>query len=198
VTQRTGDTRERIKQVALELFTEHGYEQTSLREIAERLDVTKAALYYHFKSKEEIVRAFVEDRAKQIDELIDWAKAQPPGDETRLEFVRRYSANLDIGDQHTLMRFMEQNQPALKGMAVAETMRQQMFDLIDVLAGPDASPTDRLRTAFSVFVLHAGWFILRDPSITDEQRREASMEVAVELATNRSRSARSSPPARVA
>src|SRR5215470_13688163 len=39
-----GDTRTRIQRVALELFTEHGYEATSLREIAERLGVTKAAL----------------------------------------------------------------------------------------------------------------------------------------------------------
>ena len=38
------DTRARIQQVAVELFTEHGYEGTSLREIAERLGVTKAAL----------------------------------------------------------------------------------------------------------------------------------------------------------
>src|SRR5580704_12464879 len=50
---RRGDTRARIQQVALELFAEQGYDKTSLREIAERLDVTKAALYYHFKSKED-------------------------------------------------------------------------------------------------------------------------------------------------
>src|SRR5207249_9245344 len=48
------DTRQRIQTVALELFAEQGYDKTSLREIAERLDVTKAALYYHFKSKEDI------------------------------------------------------------------------------------------------------------------------------------------------
>ena len=41
---RRGDTRARIQQVALELFAEQGYERTSLREIAERLGVTKAAL----------------------------------------------------------------------------------------------------------------------------------------------------------
>ena len=59
--RRRGDTRTRIQQVALELFAEQGYERTSLREIAERLGVTKAALYYHFKSKEDIVRSFTED-----------------------------------------------------------------------------------------------------------------------------------------
>jgi len=47
-------TRERILDVALELFTEQGYDKTSLRQIADRLGVTKAALYYHFERKEDI------------------------------------------------------------------------------------------------------------------------------------------------
>src|ERR1700719_4298555 len=79
------DTRARIQQVALELFAEQGYDKTSLREIAERLDVTKAALYYHFKSKEDIVRSLVEDYIGQIDALILWANAQPRTAETRHE-----------------------------------------------------------------------------------------------------------------
>ncbi|MFF5422204.1 TetR/AcrR family transcriptional regulator [Streptomyces misionensis] len=53
-----GNTRQRIQDVALELFAEQGYEKTSLREIAEHLDVTKAALYYHFKTKEDIMRRY--------------------------------------------------------------------------------------------------------------------------------------------
>ena len=43
--------------MALDLFTEQGYDGTSLREIAEQLGVTKAALYYHFESKEDILMA---------------------------------------------------------------------------------------------------------------------------------------------
>jgi AcrR family transcriptional regulator len=50
-------TRERILDVALDLFIEKGFDKTSLREIAEQLGVTKAALYYHFASKEDILRA---------------------------------------------------------------------------------------------------------------------------------------------
>ncbi len=55
--RRSEATRERILDVALELFNQRGYEGTSLREIAERLGITKAALYYHFKSKGEILLA---------------------------------------------------------------------------------------------------------------------------------------------
>jgi AcrR family transcriptional regulator len=50
-------TRERILDVALDLFLAQGYDGTSLRQIAEQLGVTKAALYYHFESKEDILRA---------------------------------------------------------------------------------------------------------------------------------------------
>ncbi len=50
-------TRERILDIAQELFTELGYEKTSLRQIAERLGYSKAAIYYHFASKEDILMA---------------------------------------------------------------------------------------------------------------------------------------------
>jgi AcrR family transcriptional regulator len=51
------DTRQRILDVALDLFTEQGYDGTSLRQIAERLSITKAAIYYYFESKEDILMA---------------------------------------------------------------------------------------------------------------------------------------------
>ena len=53
----SNDTKQRILDVALDLFTEQGYDGTSLRQIAEQLGVTKAALYYHFESKEDILMA---------------------------------------------------------------------------------------------------------------------------------------------
>jgi AcrR family transcriptional regulator len=50
-------TRERILDVALDLFTDQGFDGTSMREIAERLQLSKPAIYYHFASKEEILMA---------------------------------------------------------------------------------------------------------------------------------------------
>src|SRR3954454_18761750 len=90
----TPGTRERIQTVAIRLFTERGYEATSLREIAEELGVTKAALYYHFKTKEDIVASLIDDRAQKLDELIEWATAQPRTPQTRREIIRRYAADM--------------------------------------------------------------------------------------------------------
>jgi AcrR family transcriptional regulator len=49
------ETRERILEVAQELFISQGYDKTSLRDIAERLGITKAALYYYFERKDDIL-----------------------------------------------------------------------------------------------------------------------------------------------
>jgi AcrR family transcriptional regulator len=65
------DTRAEILAVATELFSEQGFEATSLREIAERLGITKAALYYHFPSKDDILAALLEPMGATLAELVD-------------------------------------------------------------------------------------------------------------------------------
>lgn len=179
--QRTGGTRERIQAVALELFTEQGYEKTSLREIAERLGVTKAALYYHFRSKDEIVSSFVEDRLTMMDELITWAEGQPATLATRRELVSRYADEM-FGNQHpSVMRFFEQNQTALKSLAAGQQLRERLVQLADVLARGTESPTDQLRATLALFAVHTSWFAVRTPGISDDERKQHVLTVADEL-----------------
>lgn len=47
-----------------------GVEKTSLREIAERLGITKAALYYHFPSKDALLRSLIDPFFAEIDGLL--------------------------------------------------------------------------------------------------------------------------------
>src|SRR6266540_3050509 len=64
------DTRTRLLQTALRLFTEHGVEGTSLQMIADALGVTKAAVYYHFRTKDEITEAVAAPRIRALDALV--------------------------------------------------------------------------------------------------------------------------------
>jgi AcrR family transcriptional regulator len=68
-------TRERILEVAQRRFIDHGYDATSLREIAEELGFTKAALYYHFQSKEELLQALLAPGEALIEELMSRLEA---------------------------------------------------------------------------------------------------------------------------
>jgi len=61
-------TRERILDEALDLFIDKGFDNASLRELAERMGFTKAALYYHFPSKANILIALHQRMHSLIDE----------------------------------------------------------------------------------------------------------------------------------
>ncbi|GJF21590.1 helix-turn-helix domain-containing protein [Streptomyces flaveolus] len=188
--RRRGDTRQRIQDVALELFAEQGYEKTSLREIAERLDVTKAALYYHFKTKEEILVSIFEDLSRPIEDLIEWGRLQPHTLETKQEIVRRYSDAL--AGAAPLFRFMQENQAAIRELRIGEMFKTRMLGLRDILIDPEADLVDQVRCVSAMFTLHAGMFVLQDMEGDPEKRREAVLEVATDLITQAHRGAEGS------
>ncbi|KMS83537.1 MULTISPECIES: TetR/AcrR family transcriptional regulator [Streptomyces] len=177
--QRRGNTRQRIQDVALELFAEQGYEKTSLREIAERLDVTKAALYYHFKTKEEIIVSLFADLTKPIEDLIEWGGRQPHTLETKQEIVRRYSEAL--AGAEPLFRFMQENQATVRELRIGDTFKDRMRGLRDILIDPEAELVDQVRSVSAMFTLHAGMFVMQDLEGDSEKKREAVLEVALDL-----------------
>lgn len=176
-----GDTRARIQDVALELFTENGYEATSLREIAERLGVTKAALYYHFKTKEDIVASLMDDQARALEGLLAWGRAQPKTIETRRELIRRYAAELESRRTHEVMRFLERNQTALRDHPKSERMRDMMLAMLELLSTPDQPLTTQIKCSMAIFTLHAAKFVLHEREPSDKERSAAALEVALEL-----------------
>ncbi|TJZ42737.1 TetR/AcrR family transcriptional regulator [Streptomyces piniterrae] len=178
---RRGNTRQRIQDVALELFSEHGYDKTSLREIAEKLDVTKAALYYHFKTKEDIVVSLFHDLGKPCDELIVWAEGQPRTLETKKEVLSRYSEALRSAEP--LFRFMQENQAAVRDLSIGETFKQRMLTLFGLLREPDTELADQVRCITALFSMHAGMFAMQNLEGDPEDKRKAILEVATELVT---------------
>ncbi|EST30369.1 TetR/AcrR family transcriptional regulator [Streptomyces roseochromogenus] len=179
--QRRGNTRQRIQDVALDLFAEQGYEKTSLREIAERLDVTKAALYYHFKTKEEIIVSLFEDLTRPIEELIEWGRSQPHTLQTKQEMVRRYSRIL--ADAEPFFRFMHDNQGTVRDLRIGDAFKDRMRGMRDIFIDPEAPLIDQVRCVSAMFTLHAGMFVMQDLEGDFEERREAVLEVALGLVT---------------
>ena len=93
------DTKERILETALELFAQNGYLGTSMNDIAGRLGFTKAALYKHYTSKQEILDRIVE-RMNEMDyeraESYEMPETQPDGFaeaylNTPVQKIRAYS-----------------------------------------------------------------------------------------------------------
>ena len=181
-TPRT-DTRSRVQEVALELFAEQGYEKTSLREIAERLGVTKAALYYHFKSKEDIVHSLTDDYFAEIDDLLDWAKEQPRSDQTRRAILERYVGIVMAGSE--VFRFMEQNRASIQAMETGKDrfarFRDRLDTLVDLLAGAGAPLRDRMRATAAVLSVGATCHFYLQQVDDPDKLRAIILEMATDL-----------------
>src|ERR1700753_4079883 len=77
IDHRRTDTRDPILWVPFRLFATQGYANTSLREISDELGVTKAALYFHFKTKEDILSGIMRDNLDSINAITDSATPSP-------------------------------------------------------------------------------------------------------------------------
>ncbi|MEV8548153.1 helix-turn-helix domain-containing protein [Streptomyces sp. NPDC051572] len=175
-----------MQDTALELFAEKGYERTSLREISERLEVTKAALYYHFKTKEDIVVSLFTDLMAPIDALIAWSKEQPPTLETKHEILARYS--LALADAAPLFRLMQENRATMRELSIGKNFEDHMTALLDQLVPDDAALTDRVRGFSALLLGRVGAFALADVEGSPEEKRKAVLEVATGLVAQAHRS----------
>src|SRR3954466_16382497 len=70
----TTDTRTRLIDVAVDLFTRYSFAGTSLQMIADELGFTKAAIYHHFRTREQLLDAVVEPILDRLRVIIDAAE----------------------------------------------------------------------------------------------------------------------------
>jgi AcrR family transcriptional regulator len=85
-----GRTRRALLDVARSLFTEHGYQATRTEEVVQRAGVTRGALYHHFRDKEDLFRAVLEEVEAEV--FADLRRRSPDGSVPSWELFRDNSA----------------------------------------------------------------------------------------------------------
>jgi len=144
------DTRDRILEAALDLFIERGYDKTSLREVAERVGVTKAALYYHFSSKEEIIRTLIQPIYDHFEPLAAALARRPD----LKEWGEGLAAIVEwVLPQRRLFELFENNQGTLQTLAegwIDPKTHEALHEAMDALFADETRPlAERLRMAGS-------------------------------------------------
>lgn len=143
---RPSDTKARIQEVARELFAQQGVQQTSLREIADRLGITKPALYYHFDSREALVRSIV---APFMDELEGFIVAREAG--PRPEPRALLGDHFDLLFRHReILVMLVRDLSMLSELGLVVRMLEWRGRLIELLLGPEPSLEDHIRAIVAI------------------------------------------------
>jgi AcrR family transcriptional regulator len=150
------DTRARILPAAAELFVERGYAGTSVRDISERLGMTKGSLYYHFTAKEDVLVALLEPLFEAVDAFVEGARSSG---RVTPDLVRRL---IDVLDEHATMLRSFTADPAVARLH-HEGVPADLGALLEVLGGSTGTGA-MLRARCALAVIYAGVVKARVPS----------------------------------
>ena len=135
----------RIVAAALELFAQLGVGGTSLQMIADAIGVTKAAVYFQFKTKDEIVLAAAEDELARLRAVVDAAEAESSRARRREVLLERI-VDLSVDRRRTVSVILS-DPVVLRFFADHAAYREVVDRLTDLLIGPGTGADGHLQTA---------------------------------------------------
>ena len=173
------DTPSRIRSVAVELFATKSYRGTSMREIAEGVGITKASLYYHFRSKAEILENVLGPLLGQLDEVLVVAGGRRGLAAVRTQ-VLEGSVDALLSNRRILaLLFRDASVYGADGLVLGGRVIAWMEQAQKLLAGPRAGWRDRVRATQALSALADPISLF--PDVADADLRAELLRGAHEL-----------------
>lgn len=179
----TPTSRDRILAVALELFSAKGYEGTSIRDIAEQIGMTKAAVFYHFPAKEDLLVAILGPAMARVGQVLEQHGTVNDVQERRAFVTALVDVVAEVGPQVVMML----SDPAAGSHVRALTGESAMPSRVGraLLGAENADPrvaaADRIRAACAVASLPAGVAAWRQDHPGEVALDEDTKSVLVEV-----------------
>lgn len=169
---KANDTRARIEAAALDLFATQGLQQTSLRQIADRLGLTKPALYYHFASREDLVRSLVQPMIDEVESLLAGYEADAAG--TPRQVLESF---FDITYRHRAVnQLIVRELSALAHLDLGVRVVDWRRRITALLVGPDAGLARRARAIVAIGGLADCTIMFAD--VAPDELRTAAVDAA--------------------
>ena len=172
VTEKAPSPSARFVLAALDLFLEHGYNGTSLQMIGDRLGVTKAAVTYHFRSKEELLEAVVAPAFDDLKHLLEGAEAIKREGPRRKRALASYVEYLIR--QRRVASWLSRDLAALAHPAVLEPA-QELNGRIDALLISTSGPMAHIWGAAITQALTGP--VLTDIDVSDDELHEQLIDI---------------------
>ena len=168
----------RTLNAALALFAEHGVSGTSLQMIADATGVTKAAIYYQFNTKDEIVLAVAEKEMAALEQAGGRAEAASSRAEARATLLREV---VDMAvDRRALVRAL-QNDPVMVRLLATHTPIADLTQRAYALILDDGQPQSKVSAALMAGAIGAAVVHPMVDDLDDETLRRELLAAAGRL-----------------
>lgn len=162
------NTKQEILEASLELFSVHGFEATSIAQIASAVGIRKASLYSHFESKQAILDALVEELLQQYERhsifaKADWEKSEAIGSERALSLDT--AAQMMKGQ----IRYILHDPHISKGRKLLMTEQFRNAELARLLTKQNYTDVMRYFSGLVQHLIRQGVLAQNDPQIMAAQ-----------------------------
>jgi AcrR family transcriptional regulator len=158
------------------MFAKQGYEGTSIRQITSSLDITPAALYYHFSSKEHLLRGLAEPMLEGGDTLLDLVRSLEFSQDGLRQAIEGY---YDLLAQDVVLFRMISRDPSIRAIdSVGNRFRDQAREYFAFVAGADATIEGRIRAAAAVGAIRRS---LELPGVDPLANRNTIVDIALDI-----------------
>jgi len=146
-------TREAILAAAAQLFSAKGFAGTSMSDLAEKLALSKAAIYHHFESKEVIFQTLLQSSNQDLEMLIGKHKKFPSNDLEKSEILLDF-ADFMISHRDVVRLALSEMQDDV--MAQGPHGHQSMLRLQELLAGKKPTSESKMRARIAMGIIFLG------------------------------------------
>jgi len=146
-------TREAILAAAAQLFSAKGFAGTSMSDLAEKLGLSKAAIYHHFESKEVIFQTLLQSSNQDLEMLIGKHKKFPSNDLEKSEILLDF-ADFMISHRDVVRLALSEMQDDV--MAQGPHGHQSMLRLQELLAGKKPTSESKMRARIAMGIIFLG------------------------------------------
>jgi AcrR family transcriptional regulator len=140
--QQAEETRRSILKTANRMFTEHGYDATSVQAIADELGLTKTVVCGHFRDKREILFALVRRPARQYAAMLNAVSRLPSGLARTNAMIEQY---VDLTVANREMQILRRTDPGIRReLQAAGTVDRLQRRGLEILFGTSPAPEQRV------------------------------------------------------
>lgn len=143
--------REQILDAALRLFGQRGYEGTSMSEIAQTLGMSKAGLYHHFRTKDDILHALLDPQFDQVEALLDRYQPGPEDPTAQRRLLEEYFDLLHENSE--VIGLLGTDMAVLSHPEFGPRTIELNERLTALVAGPEADLETRIRAVIALGAL---------------------------------------------
>jgi AcrR family transcriptional regulator len=183
------DLRQQILSTAKNLFIQQGYHGLSMRQIAEALGVSKAALYYHFRDKEQLFLAILDSYLDEMESALRSIQLEQKGARQRIRAMVEMIL-LQPADQRALIRLSSQEMAQLSlpaRQAFDQAYHQKFIDpirtiFLEGIQGGELRPVDPNVAAWALLGMMYPYFYPAHSSdlLTSEKVAEHLAQIFLE------------------